>query len=153
MPIVEGQPATFQFWNLSPSTSYFVNLTSGATYSGAVFQVDSVITNVAVNDQQLSFDTAASDSQWLSGALCVGLMITSESFHGQANIAAPVVLEVDCLGSTTTQAETFSVGIGIQVPPTCVVCGAGPDSDCPSPLTLCGYMGQFYCCLSCPEDK
>lgn len=153
MPTAQGQPATFTFWNLSPSTSYFVKLTSGATYSHAVFQIDSVITNVFVDDQQLSFDTVASDSEWVSGSLSVGLMITSGSFGGEANIAAPVVLQVDCLGDTTTQAGTFSVGIGFEVPPTCVVCGAGPEADCPGSMKLCGYMGQFFCCQDCPYEN
>jgi hypothetical protein len=67
--------------------------------------------------------------------------------------AAPVVMQVDCLGSATTQAKTFSVGIGFEVPPTCVVCGAGPEAECPGSLKLCGYMGHFFCCLDCPDDK
>ena len=76
MPTAQGQPATFTFWNLSPSTSYSVKLTAGATYTGAVFSSASVFTNVVVTSAQLSFETVASDSQWLSGAVSVGLAIT-----------------------------------------------------------------------------
>jgi hypothetical protein len=151
MSIVQGQPANFQFWNLSPAASYVVKLTSGATYSGVVFGAEGAITNASVKGGQMSFDTVASDSEWLAGSIHVGLMITSKNFGGHANIAAPVVMEVNCLGSTTTQADTFSVDIGFEIPPACIVCGAGPDLECPAPMQLCGYAGQFYRCVDCPE--
>jgi hypothetical protein len=151
MSVAQGQPAHFRFWNLSPSKSYFVKLTSGATYSGAIFQTDSIFTNVVVNGQQLSFDTTDAKHEWLSGSLSVGLMINWGTFEGEANIAAPVVMQVDCLGSATTQHKTFSVGIGFEVPPTCVVCGAGPEMECPGSMQLCGYMGRFFCCRDCPD--
>ncbi len=151
MSIVQGEPAKFQFWNLSPSTSYVVELTAGATYSGVIFAADGAITNASLKGGQLSFETVASDSEWLSGSINVGLMIGSRNFGGQANIAAPVVMEVTCLGSTTTQADTFSVDIGFDIPPTCLICGAGPNLECPERMQLCGDMGHFYCCLDCPE--
>jgi hypothetical protein len=151
MPVAQGQPATFNFWNLSPSTSYFVRLTSGATFSGAIFQTDSVFTKVVVNDQQLSFETVSSNGEWLSGSLSAGLMIFSGNFSGETNIAPPVVLQVDCLGSATTQADTFTVGIGFEVPPTCVVCGAGPEAQCPDSMNLCIFSEHFFCCRDCPD--
>lgn len=153
MPTAKGQPATFQFWNLSPSTSYTVALTSGASYTGAVFQTGPVIANLKVARGQLSFETVPSDSQWLSGAVVVGLIVSRRTFGGSANIAPPVVLQVECLGSTATQADTFSIDTGIDFPPTCVLCGAGPEAGCPQGMKLCGYMGHFFCCQDCPYDE
>jgi hypothetical protein len=104
-----------------------------------------------VKDQQLSFETASSNSECLSGSLSAGLMITSTKFGGETNIAPPVVLQVNCLGLAATQADSFSVDIGFDIPPTCVVCGAGPGTQCPGSMKLCGAMGHYFCCLDCPD--
>lgn len=150
MPTAQGQPATFTFWNLSPSTSYDVKLTTGATYTGAIFQTSSIFPNVSVTDEGLNLETAASESEWLSGSVSVGLTITSREFAGQADIAAPVVLQVECLGSATTQSGPFSVDIGYDIPPGCIVCGAGPQLDCPDGTQLCLFAHHFFCCVECP---
>jgi len=151
MPTAQGQPATFQFWNLLPLTTYNVKLTAGATYTGAIFQNSAAFRLVAINQAGLILETAASDDEWLSGSVSVGLTITAEEFSGHANIAAPVVMQVDCLGSVTTQASAFAVDIGFEIPPGCVVCGAGPEAACPDGMQLCLFAHRFFCCPECPD--
>ncbi len=149
MPPAPGERATFEFLNLTPQTTYSVSLTSGATFSGTVFSCDPAFENVVAAGETLRFTTT---SQGVKGTIAAGLVISQQTFSGTSSLSGVEVLVLDCRTHVTTQGGAFNLDTGVGIPPTCVLCGAGPEYDCPPGMNLYLDNHNLFCCVVCPDD-
>lgn len=82
----------------------------------------------------------------------MGLVISSRGVSGSTSLSGVEVLVLLCGGMVITQGGSFNLDTGVDIPPTCIRCGAGPEYDCPSGTQLYLDEQNFFCCVDCPDD-